>query len=120
LREDGRQVGGKGWKERVYNGEEWKKLLRMARNRRILRMPRELLNECILMYLLTYPWFGYFCAFAYRLMIFFKASSSSTTAALPLRNTAKSENTRTSVPATHVPAENNVPASHSVSLYRDG
>jgi hypothetical protein len=83
-------------------------------------MPMELLNECILMYLLTYPWLGYFCAFAYRLMIFFKATSSSTTAALPLKSTAKSENTRTSVPATHVPAENDVPASHSVSLYRDG
>jgi len=37
-REDGRQVGGKGWKERVYNGEEWKKLLRMARNRHILHI----------------------------------------------------------------------------------
>jgi len=27
VREDGR-LGGKGWKERVYNREEWKKLLR--------------------------------------------------------------------------------------------
>jgi len=36
VREDGRQVGGKGWKERVYNREEWKKLLRTARNRHIL------------------------------------------------------------------------------------
>jgi hypothetical protein len=26
-REDGRQVGGKGWKKRVYNRGEWKKLL---------------------------------------------------------------------------------------------
>jgi len=26
-REDKRLVGGKGWKERVYNREEWKKLL---------------------------------------------------------------------------------------------
>jgi hypothetical protein len=25
VREDGRLVGGKGWKERVYNREEWKK-----------------------------------------------------------------------------------------------
>jgi len=25
VREDGRQIGGKGWKERVYNIEEWKK-----------------------------------------------------------------------------------------------
>jgi hypothetical protein len=35
-REDGRLVGGKGWKERVFNREDWKKLLRMAMNRRIL------------------------------------------------------------------------------------
>jgi len=41
VREDGRLVGGKGRKERVYNREEWKKLLRMARNRRILHMPME-------------------------------------------------------------------------------
>jgi hypothetical protein len=38
---DGRLVGGKGWKERVYNKEEWKKLLRTTRNRRILHMPME-------------------------------------------------------------------------------
>jgi hypothetical protein len=41
VREDGRLVGGKGWKERVYNREEWKKFLRTARNRRILHMPVE-------------------------------------------------------------------------------
>jgi hypothetical protein len=41
VREDGRPAGGKGWKERVYNREERKKLLRMARNRRILNMPME-------------------------------------------------------------------------------
>jgi hypothetical protein len=39
VREDGRLVGGKGWKERAYSREEWKKLLRTARNRRILHMP---------------------------------------------------------------------------------
>ena len=27
LREDGRLVGGKGWKEMLYNREEWKKCL---------------------------------------------------------------------------------------------
>jgi hypothetical protein len=27
VREDGRLVGGKEWKERVYNREEWKKFL---------------------------------------------------------------------------------------------
>jgi hypothetical protein len=41
VRDDGRLVGGKGWKERVYNREEWKKLLRMARNHHILHMPME-------------------------------------------------------------------------------
>jgi len=41
VREDGRLVGGKGWKERVYNREEWKKLLRTARNRHIQHMPME-------------------------------------------------------------------------------
>jgi len=41
LKEDGRPVGVQGWKERVYNIEEWKKLLRMARNRLILHMPME-------------------------------------------------------------------------------
>jgi len=41
VREDGRIVGGEGWWEKVYNREEWKKLLRTARNRRILHMPME-------------------------------------------------------------------------------
>jgi hypothetical protein len=41
VKEDGRLVGGKGWKERVYNREELKKLLRTARNRSILHMPME-------------------------------------------------------------------------------
>ena len=41
VREDGIIVGGEGWKERVYNREEWKKLLRTARNRRILHMAME-------------------------------------------------------------------------------
>jgi len=41
LREAGRLVGGKGWKERVYNREEWKKVLKMAGNLRILHMPME-------------------------------------------------------------------------------
>ena len=49
VREDGRLVGGKGWKEKVYNREEWKKLLRMARNCRILHMPMEWMNEWKLM-----------------------------------------------------------------------
>jgi hypothetical protein len=41
VQEDGRLVGGKGWKERVYNRQEWTKLLRTARNRRILHLPME-------------------------------------------------------------------------------
>jgi ribosomal protein L19E len=38
-RENGKLVGGKAW--RVYNREEWKKLLRMARNHYILHMAIE-------------------------------------------------------------------------------
>jgi len=41
VREDGRLVSGKGWKERVYNREKWKKLLRTARNHHILHLPME-------------------------------------------------------------------------------
>jgi hypothetical protein len=41
VREDGRIVGGEEWQEKVYDKEEWKKLLIMARNCRILRMPME-------------------------------------------------------------------------------
>jgi hypothetical protein len=39
VREDGRTSDGEGWQENVYNREEWKKLLRMARNSHILHMP---------------------------------------------------------------------------------
>ena len=41
VREDGRIVGGEGWQEKVHNREEWKKLLRKARNRHILHVPME-------------------------------------------------------------------------------
>jgi len=40
-REDGRIVGGEVWQEEVHNREEWKKLLRTARNRLILHTPVE-------------------------------------------------------------------------------
>jgi hypothetical protein len=40
-REDGRIVGAEGWQEKVYTRKERKKLLRTARNRRILHMPME-------------------------------------------------------------------------------
>jgi hypothetical protein len=38
VREDGRIVGGEEWQEKEYSREEWKKLLRTARIRRILHM----------------------------------------------------------------------------------
>jgi hypothetical protein len=41
VRKDGSTVGGKEWQEKVYNREEWKKLLRTARNRRILHIRME-------------------------------------------------------------------------------
>ena len=41
VREDVRIVGAEGWQEKLHNREEWKKLLRTARNRRILHMPME-------------------------------------------------------------------------------
>jgi hypothetical protein len=39
--EDGRIVGGEDWQEKVYDREEWKKVLRTARNHRILHMAME-------------------------------------------------------------------------------
>jgi hypothetical protein len=41
VREDEKIVGGDEWQEEIYNREEWKKLLRTARNLRILHMPME-------------------------------------------------------------------------------
>jgi hypothetical protein len=41
VREDEQIVGAEGWQEKIHNREEWKKLLRTARNRRILHMPQE-------------------------------------------------------------------------------
>jgi hypothetical protein len=41
VREDGRIVGGEEWQEKVHDREEWKKLLRTARNPRILHAPME-------------------------------------------------------------------------------
>jgi hypothetical protein len=45
VRKDGRTVGGEKWQEIVYNREEWKKLLRTARNLRILHMPMACMHE---------------------------------------------------------------------------
>jgi hypothetical protein len=41
VRENGRIVGGEEKKEKVRNREEWKKLLRTARDRYVLHMPME-------------------------------------------------------------------------------
>ena len=41
VREDGRMAGGEEWQEKVYDREEWKRLLRTARNHRILYMPMD-------------------------------------------------------------------------------
>jgi hypothetical protein len=42
--EDGSIVGSEEWQGKVYDREEWKKLLRTARNHRILRMLVECMN----------------------------------------------------------------------------
>ncbi len=41
VREDGGIIGGEDWQRKVYDREEWKKLLRTARNHRIPHMPVE-------------------------------------------------------------------------------
>jgi hypothetical protein len=45
VREDGRIVGGERWQEKLYNREERRKLLRTARNRRILHTPMVRIND---------------------------------------------------------------------------
>ena len=47
VREDGRIVGGEVWQEKVHNREEWKNLLRTARNHHILHVAMERM-ECII------------------------------------------------------------------------
>jgi hypothetical protein len=41
VREDGRMVGREKWQKKIYNREEWKMLLRTARNHHILHMAME-------------------------------------------------------------------------------
>jgi hypothetical protein len=41
VREDRRLIGGEEWQEKLYDREEWKKLLRTARNCHILHIPME-------------------------------------------------------------------------------
>ena len=45
VREDGRMVGREEWQEKVYDREEWMRLLRTARNHRILFMPMDWLID---------------------------------------------------------------------------
>jgi hypothetical protein len=45
VREDEQITGGEEWQEKVHNREEWKKLLRTARNRHILHTPNERTND---------------------------------------------------------------------------
>jgi hypothetical protein len=40
-----RIAGGEGWQGKLYNREEWKKLLQTARNHCILHMPMKWMNE---------------------------------------------------------------------------
>ena len=48
VREDGIVVVGEGCQEKVHNREKWRKLLRTARNRRILHMPVKWMNFCFI------------------------------------------------------------------------
>ena len=41
VREDGRMVGREEWQEKLYDREEWRRLLRTASNHRILFMPMD-------------------------------------------------------------------------------
>jgi hypothetical protein len=41
VKEDEKIVGGEGWQGKEHNREDWKKLLRTARNRHIPHMPVE-------------------------------------------------------------------------------
>jgi len=54
VREDGRMVGGEEWQEKVYDREEWKRLLRTARNHHILYVPMDWLIDWLI-YWSNYP-----------------------------------------------------------------
>jgi hypothetical protein len=41
VRKDGRIIGGEVWQEKAYDREEWKKLLRTARNCHFLHISME-------------------------------------------------------------------------------
>ena len=59
VRENGRIVGGEGWQEKVHNREEWKKLLKMARNCRILHMPMERMKCEICLQIISFSTFTF-------------------------------------------------------------
>ena len=48
VREDGRMVGAEEWQEKVYDREEWRRLLRTARNHCILFMPMDWLIDWLI------------------------------------------------------------------------
>ena len=48
---NGRIIGGEVWQEKVHNREEWKKVLRTARNSCILHMQMKCMNEWIILFL---------------------------------------------------------------------
>jgi hypothetical protein len=50
VRENGITVGGEEWQEKVYDREEWKKLLRTVRKCSILHVPMEWRIKCLLPY----------------------------------------------------------------------
>ena len=56
VREDGRIAGGEGWQEKLRNREEWKKLLRMARNRCIMHTPMEWMKGFITIFTQSCCW----------------------------------------------------------------
>jgi hypothetical protein len=41
VKEIGKIVGGEEWLKKVYNRDEWKKILRTERNRHFMHMPME-------------------------------------------------------------------------------
>ena len=64
VRKNGKIVGGEGWQENVHNREEWKKLLRTARNHRILHKPMEWMNG-----MLATNWYKILCLTVFYLKI---------------------------------------------------
>jgi hypothetical protein len=51
---DGTIVGGEEWQQKVYNSEQWKRLLKTERNCRILHVAMEGMHELTLSILMSY------------------------------------------------------------------